>query len=81
MIFQKVEIIKVNSTELTILENMKVWFSSNISNDLMNLHIGDLTFTNIRLKRAFWIPDNLIAFETQTDSKENREIFEIKAYL
>lgn len=80
MIFKKVEIVKVNSTELTVLENVKVWFTSGIFTGNITLYIDKLVFNNIKMKNAFWIPDNLIEFKTNDDLKDI-DLFEIKAYL
>lgn len=81
MIFKKVEIYIKNSTEIVVLENIKVWFSTIAGSDIY-LYIGELEFDNITLKKGFWIPDNLITFETIEDLKDkDRVIFKIKAYL
>ena len=78
MVFKKVEITKQNSTDITVLENAKIWFTSGVFTGKITLHINELVFTNLRLCNAFWIPDNMIDFKTNDDSKD---IFMIKVYL
>ena len=43
MNFKKVQITKENSTEITVLENVNVWFTSAGGHDLF-LYIGDCNY-------------------------------------
>ena len=78
MKFKKVEITKENSTDITVLENVKLWFTGGISDEKITLFVGDFTFTDLKIRNAFFIPDNMIEFKSKYDSKE---VFTIKAYL
>lgn len=77
MKFKKVQITKENSTEVTILENTPVWFSYTLG----SLHVGDLSFTGVEVINIFWIPDNVINFQTIKKYDKIQDIFIIKAYL
>ncbi len=81
MIFKKVEITRQNSVDVTILENVNLWFASGCFNGKITLYINELVFTNLKLHRAFWIPDNMIDFETIEEIGVKCDVFKIKAYL
>ena len=78
MIFKKVEIIKQNSADITILENVRLWFTEGVFTGKITLFVNDFEFTNLRIRNAFWITDNMIEFKSCDDSKD---ILTIKAYL